>query len=230
MRSKLPKVLHEVGGTSIIERTVKAFSKVKECAKPIVVVGDGEQLVRSVLGESCRYAQADTTGTAKAVEAALPQVQEDSVLIVNGDHPFLQAKSIKKIIAAHHESGALVMGIVHIEDFSGWREGFTYFGRVVRMNGRVARVVEYKNATEEEKNIKELNINVLCARTQWLANVLPTITPNPITGEYHITDIVAVAAEQIVPVVTLRLLPEEGFGINTPQEHAEAQRIALQMS
>jgi len=232
MRSELPKCLHEVTGVPIARRIINSFAKAGSLP-PIVIVGHKADEVKAALGEQ-RYVEVATVeGTADAVRQGLVAVEGNpAVVVVNGDHPFLHPDTIvnlEKAQAAPHKP--LVMGIVEVESFDGWLATFERYGRLVRnRDGSFARIVEFKNATEEEKLIREVNPNVFCGDAVWLKNAVQRVKRNEVTGEYHITDLVELAIADGKPIETVRLSVEEGYGINTPEDLAQAQLLAGRVS
>lgn len=228
MLSELPKCLHKVAGVPIAQRIINSFAKAGSL-KPIVIVGHKAQEVMEALGDN-RYVEVATIeGTADALKQGLEVVVGDAtVVVVNGDHPFLHPETIANLEQAHAAPGKpLVMGIVEVSSFDGWCAAFERFGRVVRhSDGTLARIVEFKNATDEEKLIREVNPNVFCGDSAWLKTAVQRVERNAITGEYHITDLVEIAIADGKPIETVRLSPEEGYGINTPDDLAQAQLLA----
>ncbi len=228
MLSELPKCLHKVAGVPIAQRIIHSFAK-SGSLTPIVIVGHKAQEVMQALGDN-RYVEVATIeGTADALRQGLDILEGDAtVVVVNGDHPFLHTETIANLEKAHTTPGKpLVMGIVEVESFEGWCAAFERFGRIVRnADGTLARIVEYKNASEDEKLIREVNPNVFCGDAAWLKAAVQRIKRNEGTGEYHITDLVEIALADNKPVVTVRLSPEEGYGINTPEDLAQAQLLA----
>lgn len=229
MNSELPKCLHEVAGVPMVQRIINSFAKAGSLP-PIVIVGHKADEVRQALGNH-RYVEVEKVeGTADALRQGLGIIEGNpTVVVVNGDHPFLHTETIANLERVHSAPHTpLVMGIVEVPSFDGWYATFMRYGRLLRnADGKFARIVEFKNATEEEKLVREVNPNVFCADTEWLKNATQRIGRNAITGEYHITDLVELAIADGKPIETVRLSPEEGYGVNTPEDLAQAQRIAF---
>ena len=153
MKSDIPKVLHKICGKPLCKWVIDA-SKEAGAGNIVTVIGHGADMVREVLGASCEYAvQAEQKGTGHAVMQAAPLIAADEgyVVILNGDIPLITAQTIKNAVEYHKESGnaATVLTAV-FDDAAG-------YGRIVRENGGVKKIVEQKDASDEEKQIKEIN-------------------------------------------------------------------------
>ena len=155
MKSKLPKVLHKVGGHPMLEHVMDA-AEAAGCRDNVVVIGHGAELVRKLVGNRARIAlQAEQLGTGHAVLQAADTLKDftGTVMILCGDTPLLEAAELRKFYEEHVQSGAAatVMSAIMEEPYG--------YGRILRdENGDVAGIVEQKDATEEQKLIKEINI------------------------------------------------------------------------
>ena len=153
MKSKLPKVLHKVGGHPMLEHVMDA-AEAAGCRDNVVVIGHGAELVRELVGSRARIAlQAEQLGTGHAVLQAADTLKDftGTVMILCGDTPLLEAEELKKFYAEHVKSGAAatVMSAMMEDPFG--------YGRILRdANGDVAGIVEQKDASEEQKLIKEI--------------------------------------------------------------------------
>jgi bifunctional UDP-N-acetylglucosamine pyrophosphorylase/glucosamine-1-phosphate N-acetyltransferase len=221
MNSPLPKVVHPVAGRPMIERVVRA-AKQAECKEVRVVVGFGENLVRSMvepLGAIC-FKQDKQLGTADAVRSAQPGTMEGPVLILNGDHPLLTGEDLKNLYEQFKESGAPVCVVTcELEDPG-------MFGRIVRHQGSVKAIVEAKDATHESRKIKEVNTGIYMIEAEILNNLLGEIRPHNAQGEFYFTDIVGLAVEEGIPVQALPTSSRLAMGVNTQAELAAATRSA----
>ena len=156
MKSATPKVLHELLGKPMVEYILDAVKGL--CGQPpVVVVGSGAELVKAKLGDKARYVlQEPQLGTAHAVSCAkeLLKGKADVVIVANSDFPLITAQTYAALLEEHFRSGAkLTLATVMAEDPRG-------FGRVLRdKNGRIMRIVEDKEATTAQKQIRELNSN-----------------------------------------------------------------------
>lgn len=222
MKSDLPKVLHPLQGKPLIWHAYQA-AQAATGEQPTLVIGYGAEQVRKAIGPSARYAlQEQQLGTGHAVMQARTILQDacDQVLVTYGDMPLLTEATLRSLIAAQAENpGPFSMLTVIADDPRG-------FGRIVRgPDGTVQAIVEEVVATPEILAIHELNPGVYCFRSDWLWENLPKIPLSP-KGEYFLTDLVAIAVEQGLPVHALVAQDaQELIGINTPEHLAEAEVV-----
>lgn len=188
MKSKLPKVLHKVGGRPMLEHVLDA-AETAGCRDNVVVIGHGAELVRTAVGGRARIAlQEEQLGTGHAVLQAEKALQDftGTVMILCGDTPLLEAKELKKFYEAHKASGAAatVMSAI-MEDPSG-------YGRILRdARGDVAGIVEEKDADAEQKAVCEINTGNYCVEAPLLFEVLKTLGHDNAQGEYYLTDVLS---------------------------------------
>lgn len=185
MKSKMPKVLHTVCGKPLSKWVIDA-SKAAGADKVCTVVGHKAETVKEVLGDVCEFAlQAEQKGTGHAVMQAIDVIKNSKgeVVILNGDTPLITAETINKAIEYHKNNGNQATVITAILDDA------TGYGRIVRDNdGSVLKIVEQKDASEEEKKINEVNSGMYVFDAQSLVYALDKITPNNAQGEYYLTD------------------------------------------
>ena len=185
MKSKMPKVLHKVCGKPLSKWVIDA-SKAAGADKVCAVVGHKAETVKEVLGDVCEFAlQAEQKGTGHAVMQAIDVIKNSKgeVVILNGDTPLITAETINKAIEYHKNNGNQATVITAILDDA------TGYGRIVRDNdGSVLKIVEQKDASEEEKKINEVNSGMYVFDAQSLVYALDKITPNNAQGEYDLTD------------------------------------------
>ena len=185
MKSKMPKVLHKVCGKPLSKWVIDA-SKAAGADKVCAVVGHKAETVKEVLGDVCEFAlQAEQKGTGHAVMQAIDVIKNSKgeVVILNGDTPLITAETINKAIEYHKNNGNQATVITAILDDA------TGYGRIVRDNdGSVLKIVEQKDASEEEKKINEVNSGMYVFDAQSLVYALDKITPNNAQGEYYLKD------------------------------------------
>ncbi len=185
MKSKMPKVLHKVCGKPLSKWVIDA-SKAAGADKVCAVVGHKAETVKEVLGDVCEFAlQAEQKGTGHAVMQAIDVIKNSKgeVVILNGDTPLITAETINKAIEYHKNNGNQATVITAILDDA------TGYGRIVRDNdGSVLKIVEQKDASEEEKKINEVNSGMYVFDAQSLGYSHDKITPNNSQGEYYLTD------------------------------------------
>ncbi len=228
--SELPKVLHEVLEKPMLGYVLDAVVDSGVDAKPVVIVGHLAEKVQEVCAGRCEFAlQPELKGTGDAVMRARPLLenQADNVIVLNGDQPFTDAASVRKLADMHLASGAtLTLGTVSVPDFEAWRKPFADFGRVVRgTEGEVLRIVEAKDAKPDELGLLEVSPSFFCFKAKWLWKSLETLTTANAQGEYYLTDLLSKAIEERQKVVTVPVRPEAALGINTLEQLAIAEEM-----
>ena len=223
MKSKLPKVLHKVGGHPMLEHVMDA-AEAAGCRDNVVVIGHGAELVRELVGDRARIAlQAEQLGTGHAVLQAADTLKDftGTVMILCGDTPLLEADELEKFYAEHVKSGAAATVMSALMD-----DPFGY-GRILRdANGDVAGIVEQKDASEEQKQIKEINTGNYCVEAPLLFEVLRTLGNNNAQGEYYLTDVLAklrAMGKKVGGVITAD--SEMIMGVNSRRQLAEAESV-----
>lgn len=223
MKSKLPKVLHKVGGHPMLEHVMDA-AEAAGCRDNVVVIGHGAELVRELVGDRARIAlQAEQLGTGHAVLQAADTLKDftGTVMILCGDTPLLEAEELEKFYAEHVKSGAAatVMSALMEDPFG--------YGRILRdANGDVAGIVEQKDASEEQKQIKEINTGNYCVEAPLLFEVLRTLGNDNAQGEYYLTDVLAklrAMGKKVGGVITAD--SEMIMGVNSRRQLAEAESV-----
>jgi bifunctional UDP-N-acetylglucosamine pyrophosphorylase/glucosamine-1-phosphate N-acetyltransferase len=223
MKSAHAKVLHHLGGTPLV-RHVLAASAALRAVHTVVVVGHQADSVRDACdGFGARFAlQQEQRGTGHAVriacDAELRDFQGD-VVILYGDVPLLRAETLERLVRRHREQGALLSLLTTVVD-----DPFGY-GRIVRdADGRLQAIVEERDASDEQRLVREVNPGIYCVRGPFLANALAGLAPNNAQGELYLTDTVAAAVERGGPVVTEPVHPAEVAGINSRADLARLER------
>lgn len=222
MKSSKPKVLHELLGKPMVEYILDAVRELCQ-DPPIIVVGNGADLVKETLGEKARYVlQIPQLGTADAVKYARDMLKgkSDIVLVANSDFPLITPETYRELVVKHIASeSVLTISTVVEENPRG-------FGRIVRdKDGKVSRIVEEKAASEDELKITELNSNPYCIDADWLWDSLDKIEKSAV-GEYYLTDLVEIAYKEGKLVEAREIMDkEEAIGINNRIHLAEATRV-----
>ncbi len=220
MHSDLPKVLHEVGGQSILGH-VLACAKALKPSKIIVVYGYGGEAVKAqFIGENIVWVnQAEQLGTGHAMQQALPHLESNaSTLILLGDVPLVASSDCQKLI----DVAANQLAILSFN-----KTDPTGYGRIVRdSKGQVNAIVEHKDASEQQRKITEVNTGMMAMPNSKLVQWLGQLTNNNAQGEYYLTDIVALAVQQGVAVVAEITGDEWSVtGINAKTDLAQIERI-----
>ncbi len=216
MKSSLPKVLHPVLGKPMIYYTVDVALKLKPY-EIIPVLSWKKEAVEKYLidtfGPLFNFAYQKTPlGTADAVREAFKQISDvvDTVIVMSGDVPLITCEILKELLSAH--SSPITVTTMVLKDPFG-------YGRIVRKEGVLKKIVEEKNASEEEKKICEVNAGLYCFDKSFLKNYLPLIRQNEQTKEFYLTDLVSLAVNDDINVSTYTSKNSEAFlGINTRLE------------
>ena len=220
MHSDLPKVLHTLAGQPLLAHVVDS-ARALAPRRIIVVYGHGGDAVpRALPGADLVWAlQSPQRGTGHAVMQALPHLIDDvPTLVLYGDVPLTSADTLARL-AQPSSAGALSLLTVELDDPTG-------YGRIVRDQGRVVRIVEHKDADAATRSIREVNTGILAAPTPALRRWLAGLSDNNAQREYYLTDIVAAAVADGVEVVATQPAHEwETLGVNSRAQLAQLERI-----
>ncbi len=217
MRDPRPKVLHMIGGRTMVEWVVDTASSLG--ADPIVVVvGYGHEQVRETLKEAgVQFAlQSEQLGTAHAVEQArqLLETTSGDVLVLSGDVPTVSATSLRNLMNRHRTTGAMATMLTGLVDDP------TGYGRVIRdKDGHLLKVIEEKDASEAERSIREINGGIYLFDSAALFRTLPLVRNRNKQSEYYLPDVLYILREQ-KHIVTVEKAdnPKEILGVNNPEE------------
>ncbi len=221
MKSSLPKVLHPLCGKPMLWHVMEAL-KSAATETPVVVVGHGADKVKEYLEGSAECVLQEPqlgTGHAAIQAESLLRGKTDLVIVTYADMPLLRGETFSRLLETQRlNPGPFSLVTVIADDPRG-------FGRIVRnSDGTVSAIVEEYVATQEQKQIKELNVGAYCFKADWLWDALHRIPKNPKKGEYYLTDVVELAVKDNLPVQAV--LHEdfiETIGINTRVHLAEAE-------
>ena len=221
MHSNLPKVLHPVAGKALVSHVIDTA----RCLSPhtlCLVYGHGGEALRSTLDapDLVWALQEPQLGTGHAVQQAVPHLKnEGTTLILYGDVPLIQAETLKRLL--HAAQDALAVLTLELADPSG-------YGRIVRnASGQVVRIVEQKDSSAEERQIREINTGIMAMPTARLGEWLGRLSNNNAQNEYYLTDVVGMAVAAGVTIRTASPKYEwEVLGVNSKVQLAELERIA----
>ena len=223
MKSKLYKVLHSVCGKPMVQHIVDHLNHLM-MNEIVVVVGHGADMVKEQLGDRVQYAlQEQQLGTAHAVMMCRDLLQDKTgtTMVLTGDTPLIREETLAKLIEHHEQTGAAATILTtEVQDATG-------YGRIVRNSlGTVARIVEHKDATEEERQICEINTGIFCFDNQKLFSALTNVKNDNVQGEYYLPDVIEILKEQ-EEVISAYLTPdhEEGLGVNDRVQLAKAEAV-----
>jgi bifunctional UDP-N-acetylglucosamine pyrophosphorylase / glucosamine-1-phosphate N-acetyltransferase len=221
MKSRTPKLIHELCGRPMVAYVVDA-ARAATGGRPLVVTSPATAAVRDALGDEVDYAlQADPRGTGDAVRAAVDVLPDDAdeVLVLIGDLPLLEAALLSELLEERRldEAAIALVAVDAIEPGS--------LGRVIRDDaGTVERIIDRKDATDEELAVTEINSGLYVFDAAWLRGRIGSLKPSPKTGELYLTELVELAREDGRLVVALTV-EDDGrlLGINDRAELAQAE-------
>lgn len=223
------KVTYPIANKPIIAYTVDNL-KSAGIDKIVVVIGFASDSVKQVLGDSVSYAiQKQRLGTGHALKTGLGAIRNDQVNTVislyGDDSAFYPPEVFKNLIAEHRKQHA-VISFVTIE-----KQNPIGLGRIIRDDdGQVEAIVEEKNASVQQKQIKEINTGLYCFDRSFLKEALNNIKKNPVSKEYYLTDTVEYAVKQHLPIQAIKWPQGDiWFGVNTTQELSAADEKMRQL-
>ncbi|MEO1889779.1 MAG: bifunctional UDP-N-acetylglucosamine diphosphorylase/glucosamine-1-phosphate N-acetyltransferase GlmU [Cycloclasticus sp.] len=218
MKSNKAKVLHKIAGKPMLQRVVES---VDDLAGDVIVVygHDGEQVQQTLQGLEITWVEQNKQlGTGHAVQQAMPLVkQDDTVLILYGDVPLIKAETLKKMVSTlSHKTLSLLT--VKLSDPTG-------YGRIVRSNDNICKIVEQKDATKEELLINEVNTGMMAVNGGLLAGWLSALKNDNTQNEYYLTDVIEMAVNDGVQVNAFH--PEDEYevqGVNSKSQLNQLER------
>tara|TARA_R100001377_G_scaffold83990_1_gene66598 strand:+ start:1051 stop:2367 length:1317 start_codon:yes stop_codon:yes gene_type:complete len=220
MYSSTPKVLHRIGGHPLLGHVINSATQLGAHRIHVVIGYEGEAVRAHFTEADLSWAtQTEQLGTGHAVAQALPNIPDDAkVLVLYGDVPLIQPKTLKALTAACHADAISVLTVLSTDP--------TGLGRIVRdEDGRTVAIVEEKDADTQHKLIRETNSGILAAPAGRLRAWLAALSPKNAQGEYYLTDIIAAAVADGCEVATLMLEDElEVLGVNNKFQLAQLER------
>lgn len=224
MNSDMAKVLHPLCGKPMVLFPIRVAREVG-AEKIVLVIGHQADAVRAaVSGEPVSIAyQREQRGTAHAVLQAQSEMEhfDGTVLILCGDVPLLLPSTVNHLVEHHRRKAA------HVTVLTAVFPDATGYGRVLKDDaGRALRIVEERDAGEEEKNLREINTGIYCVERSFLFQALNSVGSDNVQQEYYLTDIVEMAVARNLEAWALPLDDyREAMGINTLEQLEEANRI-----
>lgn len=219
MRSRQPKVLHPLCGRALIAYPLRASQALADTF--VVVAPPDTPTLRDALAADVRMVeQRERLGTGHAVLQAKDACGEGTILVLPGDMPLISAETLERLVAHHRATSAAATILTAVVERP---QGY---GRVLRQGGRVKRVVEDRDATDDEKRVNEINTSVYCFEAARLWTTLAEVKPDNDQGEYYLTDVIGIlnrrgARVEGVPVAD----PREALGVNDRKQLAVAAAV-----
>lgn len=219
MRSALPKVLHPVAGKSMLGHVIDTARALQPKSIQVVIGHGAEQVRQRLAGDDLAFVvQAEQLGTGHAVAQALPNLSAERVLILYGDVPLIEADTLQRLLQKVGPE-QLALLTVKLDDPTG-------YGRIVRdARGEVQAIVEHKDASDEQKAIREGNTGILAVPGSRIGEWLGRLSNSNAQGEYYLTDVIAMAVADGMRVATEQPLDAmEVQGANDRIQLAELER------
>lgn len=220
MNSELPKVLHPIGQAPMLAHAMRAGASL-DPVHTVVVAGHGAEAVRAAVAdidETARVViQSEQKGTAHAVGVAQPLLEDfgGDVVVLYGDTPFLRPETLERMAAARGRHDLVVLG------FEAADPG--RYGRLIMRDGKLERIVEYKDATDEERALTFCNSGLMTCDAPTLFSLIAEVGNDNAAGEYYLTDIVSLANARGLAVTAVACDEAETLGINSRAELAAAE-------
>ena len=221
MKSSMPKVLHPLGGRSLVECVLDSLGEVNPVYR-LVIVGYGADDVKAALGHLADLIfveQTEQLGTGHAVQQVLPVLKdfEGDLLVLNGDVPLLRPSTLRQMVEVHQEqkNEATLLTAQFIDP--------TGYGRVFcNDNNIVTEIIEHRDCSEAQRQNRRINAGVYCFKWSTLAAILPDLKADNDQKEYYLTDVV----KELSPVMAVNVEdPQEIQGINDRKQLAQAYSI-----
>lgn len=228
MRSRVPKVLHSLGGRSLVERVVGSLEEIKPERILLIVGYQGEQVAETLrsryeqmeMDASLEFVtQSQQLGTGHAVQQVMPHLKDfdGDLLVLNGDVPLLRPDTLQNLLTTHqNQRNAATLLTAHLSNPKG-------YGRVFcDANNVVTQIVEHRDCTTAQRQNRRVNAGVYCFRWRDLSEILPQLEANNDQQEYYLTDVIAM----MQPVTAVDVEdPQEILGINDRKQLATAYEI-----
>lgn len=233
MKSDVPKALTMLKDKTFLKHILDTVKKLDPEIKPIIVVGHKKELIKKSLGSGYIYAeQREQLGTGHAVLSARNAIDSphEIVLVLATDQPLVSKETLENILKKHAEKNpSITIGTVTVPDFKDWRIGLNNFGRIIRgPDGLIKKIVEFKDANEEEKTIKELNPAFYAFNAKWLWENIDKLNNNNIQNEYYLTDLIKMAFDQKMKIETMQIKNiDEALQPNSREELEILEKIML---
>lgn len=222
MKSKLPKVMHALAGKPMLQHVLDSVSRI-QVERSLVILGHGrEQIEEWLEGRAEIVIQAEQLGTGHAMLQAIPLCDEvENIIVLSGDQPLIRPETIETMVKLHSEvNAAATILTARFENPFG-------LGRIVKDGETFLRIIEEKDATPEERKIKEINTGTYCFNVSKLREALKKITPQNAQGEYYLTEVfqIFLAQGEVISTYCTEDV-HEALGINSRAQLAQAEKVA----
>ncbi|MEA3272301.1 MAG: NTP transferase domain-containing protein, partial [Patescibacteria group bacterium] len=229
MNADFPKVLFKIKEKPMIGYLLEKVVRI--CEKPTIIIGyKGEDVIQETDNKYHYVWQKEQLGTGHAVMCAkseLSKLDSDNIVVLLGDMPLVSCDTIQQMVGMHEENhSAITISTVNSPNFEGDFNRFYHYGRVVRnQEGDVEKIVELKDADDDQKKIKEVNTSYYCFNAKWLWENIEKLKNENVAKEYYLTDMIGMAVAQNQRVGSFVIKnPVEGFGVNSIEESKVIER------
>ncbi len=219
MKSSLPKVLHPIGGIPMVQRIINTVQALDADNVHLVYGHGGDKLKATLTGDNLNWCLQDQQlGTGHAVQQAAPAINDDEdVLILVGDAPLIEQQTLARLKAVKSHCD-LALLTVELDDPTG-------MGRIIRKDDNITAIVEHKDATDEQKGIREINTGMMMMGGADLKRWLGKLSNDNSQGEYYLTDVIAMAASEGKRIQAAQPdTPVEVEGVNNRVQLARLER------
>ncbi len=218
-----PKALTELNQKSFLEHILNTIDKIGLEDRPVVVVGYQKEKIMEKVGNVCHFVeQKEQLGTGHAVLCTENSILEDTqtIVVLYVDHPLVSQETIQAFIEKQQSTKApILIAEVKVDDYEDIRKLFYKSGRIKKdKNGKILGVVEYKDATPEEKDIKEVAIGYFAFEAKWLWKNLKKLDNNNAQKEYYLTYLINIAIQNNDTIESIVIPHHEGVGANSKEE------------
>ncbi len=228
MKSELPKVIHKALGKPMVEYSIEAAVEAgADMSDVCLVVGHKADMVKDVVGEGVTYVlQEEQLGTGHAVKCAKEFIGTDGLtMVLCGDTPLITGATLKTLVDTHiAENNAITVLTAKVDDPTG-------YGRIIKdEDGNFIKIVEQKDASEEEQKVNEINSGMYLFDSGILSRTLDMIDNNNAQGEYYLTDTIEIVKNKNLGRVATVVVKDanEIKGVNSPEQLKEAEDILMQ--
>ncbi len=234
MKSELPKALLPLSGKPMIKRLLETIEKSGIDKNPAIVIGYGRDLIKKELGDKYEYCvQENQLGTGDALRSAKNIINSNYnfILVLAADQPLISEETLTRMVEKQKENNPVAtIATVKVPDFDDWRSGlYSAFGKIIReLSGKIEKIVEFRDANEEQKKIKELNLAIYAFRSDWLKNNIEKLKNENDQKEYYLTDLIKMAFEQNERIESVEVKnPLEALHPNSKQELELLEKIMI---
>lgn len=228
MKSELPKVIHKALGKPMVEYSIEAAAEAgADMSDVCLVVGHKADMVKDVVGEGVTYVlQEEQLGTGHAVKCAKEFIGTDGLtMVLCGDTPLITGATLKTLVDTHiAENNAITVLTAKVDDPTG-------YGRIIKdEDGNFIKIVEQKDASEEEQKVNEINSGMYLFDSDILSQTLDMIDNNNAQGEYYLTDTIEIVKNKNLGRVATVVVKDanEIKGVNSKEQLKEAEDILMQ--